>query len=133
MDGCDAGFFAMMKHVDKLGTLRIICAVALLLLGFSQPAYAAVTDSPYDIAYQLPDGTFASICQDGNHGGSPDGDSNHCRLCLAAAGHLFVPPAESLAFRLRIDAPVRFFALREAQFRREPCRQGLSRAPPLSA
>lgn len=68
------------------GLLRFACVFALVMVGFAHKpvsAYPAAAQMP---AYQLPDGTFASICFD-DHGSKPHAAKNFgcdaCRLTNA--------------------------------------------------
>ena len=113
--------------------LRILCAVALLSLGFAhQPASASQPTALELAQYVLPDGTFADLCLND----TVDGKVKHvvstkCEACRIAGGLLMPPPAdldgEVLAF-LRVAAlPLVAEAL---QSRRE--RPGAPpRAPPF--
>ena len=72
--------------------LRIACAMLMLLLGLGhQPATAAVQPEAFREAYRLPDGSFASICSEGEHG-HPPFPAPRCEVCLLAASVLLPPP-----------------------------------------
>ncbi len=119
-------------------TLRILCAVAFLSLGFShQPVHAGIPADAQSEPYRLPDGSFADICAD--HGGEATqgshGDKSlrpSCEACLLAASVILPPPADGLGVPLPraflLNPPkveslrVGFTALARAS----------SRAPPLS-
>ena len=86
--------------------LRILCAVALLSVGFAhKPAFAANVPSALELAqYVLPDGTLPDLCLDG----IVDGKEKHaapvkCEACRIASSLLMPEPADLagvvLAFR----------------------------------
>ena len=86
--------------------LRILCAVALLSVGFAhKPAFAVNEPSALELAqYVLPDGTLPDICLNG----MVDGKEKHpapfkCEACRIASGLLMPAPADLagdlLAFR----------------------------------
>ncbi|MGK6316836.1 hypothetical protein [Neorhizobium sp. DT-125] len=75
--------------------LRIFCAALLFGLGFAhQPVQAAPPDS-YSEAYRLPDGTFADICSDGDHGHKTPAARPLCEVCLLAASVILPPPDDA--------------------------------------
>ena len=79
--------------------LRILCAVALLSVGFAhRPAMAADAPSAVELAqYVLPDGTLADICLndmvDGKHKPAAPAKCEACRI----AGSLLMPAPADLA------------------------------------
>ena len=90
--------------------LRILCAVALLSVGFAhRPAMAANVPSAVELAqYVLPDGTMPDLCLDG----MVDGKEKHatpikCEACRIGSAMLLPAPADlagaALAFR-RVSA-----------------------------
>lgn len=75
------------------GWTRIFCAMLLLLLGFAhQPVEAAAPIDSFSEAYRLPDGTFADICSEGNHGHRVPAAKPLCEVCLLAASVILPPP-----------------------------------------
>jgi len=75
------------------GWTRIFCAMLLLSLGFAhQPVEAAAPLDSYSEAYRLPDGTFADICSEGNHGHRMPAAKPLCEVCLLAASVILPPP-----------------------------------------
>ena len=89
--------------------LRMICAVALLFVGFAhQPASASAPTALELAQYVLPDGTIPDLCLDG----SVDGKTKHvmpikCEACRIGSAMLLPAPADlagaALAFR-RVSA-----------------------------
>lgn len=72
---------------------RIFCAMLLLSLGFAhQPVEAAAPLDSFREAYRLPDGTFADICSEGDHGHRMPAAKPLCEVCLLAASILLPPP-----------------------------------------
>jgi hypothetical protein len=111
---------------------RILCALALLMLGFSGHALANPTFDPYSAQYLLPDGSYSSLCQPGDDkGGTPH--NNHCDICVMAAGHLFTPP-EAIPHGLPVLARGETITLVAiVNHKRILSHHGQSRGPPLSA
>ena len=68
------------------GWLRIVCAVALLCIGFfahMPPSVGQAQPSSLELAhYALPDGTLPVLCLPGDEGG-PDGDAGMGKGCAA--------------------------------------------------
>ena len=83
--------------------LRILCAVALLSVGFAhRPVMAANAPSAAELAqYVLPDGTLPDLCLDG----MVDGKEKHaaplkCEACRIVGGLLLPAPANLSGVRL---------------------------------
>ena len=112
---------------------RMICAVALLLLGFSGHAFADASSDPHRLQYELPDGSYASLCQPGEEKGDTHGGGKHCDVCVMSIGHLFVPP-ETVAFVIT-SSILRQAVQRDGNANLKPILSfhGQSRAPPLNA
>lgn len=72
---------------------RIVCAIALFMLGFVAHAEAAPLVGPFSMEYRLPDGTFASMCLPSQEHGKSHTDGKHCDSCILSTAHLFTPPA----------------------------------------
>lgn len=70
---------------------RIVCALALIMLGFTGHGLAMPDDGSLAARYRLPDGSYPSLCKTGDNTGGVPHDMRHCDLCFAAAGHAFVP------------------------------------------
>lgn len=127
----------MNRHAtSRAMALRILCAVALLFIGFAHRPLAAGMPSAFEqAAYVLPDGSFADLCI---NGGAVDGKIKHgpqqaCEACRIANALLLPPPTDlhgtTLSFR-HVAAVV--FAERIASLKRE--RPGAPpRAPPALA
>jgi hypothetical protein len=113
--------------------MRMLYALAILMLGFSGGAQALPNLEPYGAEYKLPDGTFATLCMPSEEKGAPHGDHKHCDMCVMAAGHLFTTPETAF-----VTAPVSHQsetvrAVAIANLKRIVSHHGLSRGPPLSA
>lgn len=73
--------------------VRLFCAVLLFGLGFAhQPVQAAAPLDSYSEIYRLPDGTFADICSEGDHGHKIPAAKPLCEVCLLAASTLLPSP-----------------------------------------
>ncbi len=114
--------------------MRILCAVALLSVGFShQPVNAFAAQTSENAAYQLPDGTFPDLCIVDASGKFNGKMTDHgCDACLLSAS-ILVPaapanPGEILAVSSAISIVERPESVR---YRLYPPNSG-PRAPPLS-
>ncbi|MCV3764267.1 DUF2946 family protein [Rhizobium sp. TRM95796] len=116
----------------KGAILRILCAVAFVLLGFSSHSIADA-DGAIGARYQLPDGSYASLCEPGG-GDRQSTPADHCKTCLIAQPHTapapgltaFQPPVFNL-LGLAAPATFRIFTPKPT-FRRQA-----SRGPPMAA
>ncbi|OWV84686.1 hypothetical protein ATY79_11185 [Rhizobium sp. R693] len=101
--------------------VRVICAIALLSLGFSHqvPGVARGALASAELTeYVLPDGTLPVICTDGSkrtvdHHGKVHGHG--CEACRIAASTLLPLPDLADVVRLRIDTDVTLPSMREAR------------------
>ena len=107
---------------------RIICALALILVGFAHKPPQTVSTVPASefAAYVLPDGTLPFLCDvanlDGDKGTMHDHD--RCEACLLSASTLLPPPpslpvpplrlAETLLPQSPVSGPVTPFRLTSA-------------------
>jgi len=84
----------MTKRLSTAAKLvRIFCAMLLFGLGFAhQPVQAAAPLDAYGEAYRLPDGTFADICSEGDHGHEIPAVRPLCEVCLLSASIILPPP-----------------------------------------
>ena len=114
--------------------LRILCAVALLSVGFAhRPVMAANAPSAAELAqYVLPDGTLPDLCLDG----MVDGKAKHampgkCEACRIGSAMLVPAPADlsgaMLAFRRVAALPL----VEEALHSRRERPGAPPRAPPV--
>lgn len=112
--------------------LRILCAIAYVLLGFSGHHAAGAEGAP-GAYYRLPDGSYASLCEPGREDTTP-APADHCKTCLIVQPHGAAPP--NLA---ALDAPVfTLLGLNAPAPRRDftpkpTYRRMASRGPPLAA
>lgn len=69
--------------------LRIVCAMILVAIGFAhKPLNSALASGPDMAAYELPDGTVASLClpdEDGKTGKHHDNGCEACRITSSIA------------------------------------------------
>jgi hypothetical protein len=112
--------------------LRILCAIAYVLLSFSGHHAAGAEGAP-GAYYRLPDGSYASLCEPGAKDPA-SAPADHCKTCLIAQPH--GAPAPDL---VALDAPVfTLLGLNMPAPRREftpkpRYRRMASRGPPLAA
>lgn len=92
----------MVYMGDKMATwVRIVCAVALLCLGFAHKA-PAVAGSPIPVAgfsqYVLPDGTMPVLCLSDGHAGHDDHQDlgKACEACRLGSLVLLPAPADTV-------------------------------------
>ncbi len=130
----------MKSRLDKLmeWLLRIVCAIALVFVGFAHqaPAIAADRTDPANfVEYTLPDGTLPTLCvtvtdADGKTTTGGKLHNHGCEACRIGASVLVPAPADvsgsAVAFLIRADAPVRVEAFRRQIY---PPNTG-PRAPP---
>ena len=114
--------------------LRILCAVALLSVGFAHnPVMAFAATANQAAAYQLPDGSFAELCTvndlDQHKGKMSDHGCEACRLTTST----LIPTAPIVAGDiLRISTDARVFERPESvRHRLYPPNSG-PRAPPFT-
>jgi hypothetical protein len=112
---------------------RILCAMLLLLLGFAhQPVQAAAPLDSYSEAYRLPDGTFADICSEGDHGHRTPAAKPLCEVCLLSASVILPPPGDETwpgRERASLANPLRQFS---RLLGTTAVARPKSRAPPIS-
>ncbi|MEO3431211.1 hypothetical protein AAFN88_20315 [Pelagibius sp. CAU 1746] len=100
----------------KIGTwqlaLRIVCAVALLSVGFAHKTVnleaAAAADLPFGLAaYSLPDGSQAPLCQPGTGEGEEGGASaaSGCEACRISASILLPGRSDGLVEAISYRGP----------------------------
>ncbi|MDB5525495.1 MAG: hypothetical protein JWM58_3258 [Rhizobium sp.] len=123
----------MRTWARKAIAMRLFCALALFMLGFTSHAMAGHDTDPYSAQYRLPDGTFASMCLPSQEHGAPQGDSNHCNTCVLSAGHLFTPLDIAMALPLRSMSSEPILSAVVGNSKRILSHHGQSRGPPLNA
>ncbi|MCJ9671669.1 MULTISPECIES: hypothetical protein [unclassified Neorhizobium] len=124
----------MTARQDMAATsTRIFCAMLLLLLGFAhQPVEASAPLDSYSEAYRLPDGTFADICSEGDHGHQMPAAKPLCEVCLLSASVILPPPEDEAllaAERASLANPLRQFS---ELLGTTAVARPKSRAPPIS-
>lgn len=85
--------------------LRMLCMLAVVLLGFShQPALAASALTPAEIAaHTLPDGTLPDLCaEDMVHGKEKHAVTTQCEACRIGSAMLLPLPADLSGAPLRV-------------------------------
>ena len=79
--------------------VRILCAIALLFVGFAHQPATLARSAPVDLsAYALPDGTLPIFCLTDTDG-SPKGGHPHaqpCDACRIGASTLLPSPADTV-------------------------------------
>jgi hypothetical protein len=110
---------------------RIVCALALVMFGFAGHGLAATDDGPFAAQYRLPDGSFASLCQNGDdHTGTPPHARHHCDFCFASVGHAFVPPQPTFGPAVTAAEAGILLPVSAAAPKFGALRHGLCRGPP---
>ena len=83
-----------MQHAPNIqkGFLRLICVLALVMVGFAhKPVLANLADARMP-AYELPDGSFASICF-ADHDSEPEASKDFgCDACRLSSAILVAAP-----------------------------------------
>ncbi|MGV8937339.1 MAG: hypothetical protein ACOH2J_09470 [Allorhizobium sp.] len=115
--------------------LRIMCAIALLALGFSHkmPVVAAAPSEAQVAAYVLPDGTLPELClpdADGTHKTSKYQLGSGCDACRITASILLPAPADTVGAPLRTELAVVLPFRVEAFYRQLFPPNAAPRAPP---
>lgn len=115
--------------------LRILCAVAILCVGFAHKPTVVGSQIPAsDIAaYTLPDGTIPILCLPGQS--DPDKQHKHassdgCEACRITSSVLLPMPADSIGQRLAVKASEQLPPRREAFVARWLRAHASPRAPP---
>ncbi len=116
--------------------IRIICVVALVLLGLAhQPVAAPATQfSPDEIAaLMLPDGTLPELCLPSDDGkAKPHADASDCEACRISAAVLLPAPADAVGRRMALAASVSLPPQAEAHYRQLFPPNTHPRAPPVT-
>ena len=112
---------------------RIVCAIALFMLGFAAHADAVSISGPFSAEYQLPDGSFASMCLPSEEHGKSHTDNKHCDSCIMSTAQLFTPPdTVELVAHVSLHGDV-VWSESNANPGRILSHHGQSRGPPLNA
>jgi hypothetical protein len=123
-----------MRHWAKRAVLtRIVCALALFMLGFSSHAMAGAELAPHSLQYQLPDGSYASLCSPDEGKGGTQGNGKHCDVCVMSVGHLLTPPDAALVETPEMAEGRTLWPEGNANLKRILSHHGQSRGPPLNA
>jgi hypothetical protein len=111
--------------------LRLACVFALVMVGFAHRTVSAYPLEAQMPVYQLPDGTFASICLD-DHGTKPTGSKDPgCEACRLS-GALLVPAPPCVAgLAIAYSHEVRVFERRQRLARALYPPNSGPRAPPI--
>lgn len=116
------------------GLLRLACVLALVMVGFAHKPVSAYPAQALAAAYQLPDGTYASICFDDDHAGAPhtakDFGCDACRL----TGAILVPAPPSVSgLAIAFAGEVKVFERRQRLSRALYPPSSGPRAPPAGS
>ena len=113
---------------------RIVCALVFMVIVLAGTAAARPANGPYSAEYQLPDGSYASMCLPSEQHGAPHGDGKHCDACIASTATLFASANAPALCHERVSRrdPVTVSDSSENP-RRIVSHHGLSRAPPFDA
>ncbi|MGO6943241.1 hypothetical protein [Rhizobium leguminosarum] len=115
--------------------LRILCAVALVFVGFAHQVPAAAAGDPAELAqYVLPDGTLPTLCvTTTDKSGQDQHDKAHshgCEACRISVSILLPAPTDiagaAIPFAAAVELPIRAEAFHRQLF---PPNTG-PRAPP---
>lgn len=116
---------------------RMICAVALVLLGLAHRPVAtpAPQFSPQEIAaLTLPDGTVPELCLPSEDGkGKTHAATSDCEACRISATALLPAPADSVGMRMPLVAALTLPQPAEAHYRQLFPPDSHPRAPPVTA
>jgi hypothetical protein len=131
----EAGAVSHRTHRVEQWTVRMLCALALLFVGFAHRPPALADRTADFSAYLLPDGTLPSLCITVTDGGGKDPSDHHlhgqgCEACRISASVLLPAPSDVVGVHLAYQRPVQPPQRPEA-FRRQiyPPNTG-PRAPP---
>ncbi|MFN3718280.1 MAG: hypothetical protein ACK4UW_05165 [Rhizobium rhizophilum] len=117
--------------------IRMICVVALVLLGLAHRPVAAPAPqlSPDEIAaLMLPDGSLPELCLPSDDGkGKPHTAASDCEACRISAAVLLPAPADAVGKRMTMTASVVLPQPAEAHFRQLFPPDTHPRAPPVTA
>ena len=114
------------------GILRLACVMALVMIGFAHKPLSAYPLDAQIPHYQLPDGSFASICAD-NEDAKPNGTRDiGCEACRLANGVAVPMPPSLGGIAFAFSHEVKVFERRQLLvMARYPPSSG-PRAPPAS-
>ncbi|QLF68907.1 hypothetical protein FE840_004765 [Peteryoungia desertarenae] len=130
---------ALPSRISMERTIRVICVIALVCLGFAHkpPASLASTLTPAEIAaLTLPDGTLPELCLPGSEEG---GKSKHhatgsdCAACRITAVAIVAEPSDATGVRLIATLQATLPKPSEAHYRHLFPPNSAPRAPPFSA
>jgi hypothetical protein len=112
---------------------RILCALAVFALGFSAHATVQPITGPFSAEYQLPDGSFASICLPSGEHGKSDAGINHCSVCLISAAAFLTQPGGDTVFLPALAASTSALPVSASRLNRILSYHRQSRGPPRIA
>ncbi|SCB61721.1 hypothetical protein GA0061105_12243 [Rhizobium aethiopicum] len=114
------------------GLLRLICAIALMMVGFAHKPPPPVALQVQLAAYVLPDGQFPTFCLNDN-AAQPEKGTVHdygCEACRLA-GSIMVPEPPSVGAQAMVFATIARTIERQFQLQRAPYPpNSRPRAPP---
>lgn len=128
----------MHRLITRPGLMvRILCALALLCIGFAHKSPLVGNPIPIQelASYTLPDGTVPSLCLDGDHGKTkPDGHhaSTGCEACRLSASVILTAPADSFGQPIILALDLELASTTDAvELRLRIPANSRPRAPPL--
>lgn len=96
------------------GFFRFACVFALVMIGFAHTPASAYPNDALAFAYQLPDGTFAPLCQDDHDSSKPHAvKDTGCEACRLAAAILLPAPADVAHIEVFLSEEVKVFERRQ--------------------
>lgn len=116
--------------------MRILCALALLFVGFAHQPLAIAETVPLDLAaYALPDGTLPVFCLTDKDGGQTDKHvhASDCDACRISAATLLPQPADIAGRTIEFAAVASIRPVAEILPRRVFHPSAAPRAPPAPA
>ncbi|MDI7922398.1 hypothetical protein [Ferirhizobium litorale] len=111
------------KQTSRAGLVRMLCALALLMVGFAHKV-PALDYGPIPLSeiahYTLPDGSLPMLCLSSEHGDTKHGShdlGSGCEACRLSASVLLPAPPDTVGERIQ-QAIAHFRPLRsEAHYR----------------
>lgn len=113
--------------------VRILCVLALVMLGLGHKPVDAPSITDLYAAYTLPDGTLPTLCVTDDSSQSAPGKTpiwHGCEACRLAAAVLIPQPPEALALHVTYYAVPRAFARQLRMVKRLFPPSAAPRAPP---
>lgn len=116
--------------------VRILCVLALVMLGFGHKPVNAPSVTEIYAAYTLPDGTLPTLCVTDDGSQSAPGKTpiwHGCEACRLAAAVLIAQPPEALALHVTYYTVPKAFARQLRMVKRLFPPSAAPRAPPVES